>query len=112
MCGILYEGKAEKERQGPNDAKEIARCTQKALDFYRASVVKYPRLRASYAGLLRVCEDSKEQIQAATALLQIKESTFFDDSPKFYTKKYEDWTRGMIEFSEKSKVKEALDVCD
>ena len=111
MCGILYEGKAEKERQGPNDVKEIARCTQKALDFYRASVVKYPKLRASYAGLLRVSEE-KEQIQAATALLQIKESTFFDDSPKFYKKEYEDWVRGMIKFSEKSVVKEALNVCD
>jgi glycosyltransferase involved in cell wall biosynthesis len=113
MCGLLYEGKAEKERQGSNDVKEITRCTEKALDFYRASVVKYPRLRASYAGLLRVCKDSKELIRAGMALLSIKESTYFDDSPKFYEKEYEDWVRGVIKFNTENKMKEeAVDVCN
>tara|TARA_Y100001937_G_scaffold3659_1_gene4920 strand:+ start:20536 stop:21660 length:1125 start_codon:yes stop_codon:yes gene_type:complete len=96
MCGQLYEGKAEKERQMSGNAKEIHRCTEKAFDFYRQSVVKYPRLRSSYAGILRVAKEQKERIQAGMALLSIKESTYFDDSPKYYLPEYEQWVQEQV----------------
>jgi glycosyltransferase involved in cell wall biosynthesis len=96
LCGILYEGKVEKEKQGKNDPEEIARCRKKSCDIFRASVVKYPKLRNSYAGILRNSDDIKERIEAGMALLSIKESTFFDDNPKLYKPEYENWVKELI----------------
>ena len=108
MMANIYSGKATQKENN----KESEEYRQKALDSYRRSVVKYPKLRASYAGIMRIETDREEIVRAGLAVLAIKESTFFDDSPKFYKKEYEDWVRGMIKFSEKSVVKEALNVCD
>lgn len=96
MCGVLYEGKAEKERREAGRLEEINRCMQKSLDFYRQAVVRFPRSRTSYAGILRVAKEQQERIEAGMALLSIKQSTFFDDSPRFYEKEYEKWVESQV----------------
>lgn len=92
FCGQLYEGKMKTNV----DQDEFIRCKKKALDFYRASMVKYPRLRASFAGILRVCEDNQEIVRAAMACLQIKESTYFDDTPQFFSQDYDEYLKKLI----------------
>jgi glycosyltransferase involved in cell wall biosynthesis len=96
MIGNLFAGKAQTAKDDTDDT-EYKRCSELALDFYRQSVVKYPKLRGSYAGIIRGETNQEEIIRAGMACLAIKESTFFDDSPRFYTDDFEYWVKGKIE---------------
>lgn len=92
FCGLLYEGKMKTNI----DEEEFKRCKKKALDFYRASVVKYPSLKASYAGIVRVAEEDEEIVQAGMACIQIQQTTFFDDTPQYYTPEYKVFLQNLI----------------
>lgn len=95
MMANIYSGKALQMKHD-NKTKEAEEYKQKSLDCYRGSVVKYPKLRASYAGIIREETDREEIVRAGLAALSIKESTFFDDSPKFYTDEFESWVKEKI----------------
>jgi len=87
FAGNYFEWKADKIKESDETNKEslAVEALDIACSFYKMSVAKYPKLRGSYAGLIRTSRDIYERLVAAVTAMKIQESTFFDDPPRLYS---------------------------
>lgn len=86
FAGNFFEKKRNELLASEEENKETLaeEANNIAANFYRMSIAKYPRLRGSYIGIIKTTNNNYERFIAAVTALKIKESTFFDDPPKFY----------------------------
>ena len=93
FAGLSFEKKAQWLRDNNQDFQEDL---NKALEFYRRAVVRSGYLRAAYAGVIRLCPDPEERMQAAYTCLNIIRPRYFDDPPQWYREEFNEHLKGVI----------------